>query len=956
MLYTAEDTITRATTRLRKVLDNGSKEAREIVEKLNSKILDNMEITLPALIETISLLFKCESLYSNEKYTVLDLFYDLISDLLRNKESIDLMDIPVSLGKMKFLKNEKNVERAVIVYLKVITLLLKVADTVDLRITIFKVFCTLFMSKSFISSTKCGYLIPPMFKEFLIEYPEFINNLLENQDKLIFCPPLLEIVLVSCQKMNSTLSRLIVLDSIKRNCNKMVIMLQGKGFYDPFYFQLYMERETNPMQEIFPIFCKKSFLEYMFLDVSTRLTSKSIGDIVIEKICEAGTIHFTRLLKEPDTQAASNAGSCAYCPISCNLDKIEETRKTVQAALDQFNISGDAGPLIELMDKLGYKDSYIAAARILRVNTDTNLVLLGKYLGREEHARFLEAFCYSFDFSEYDILTALRVFLLSFNLPGEGQKIERIICAFCKKYSEDGKQDSDTVLSIAMSIIVLNTSIHNVNAIKKITVEEFTQIIMKECKDVDLEYLESLYAQVKQRKLQVPVSNSISLEVIEFLEQMAEADQKLHSVLPVGQRYSYCSSCTKAVYSYIIQKYKMSKSVMAHGTSSEIKTYIRSIVKIGISETIVKDAIEMISDPYLIVKLVDDYKDQIYSLWPAFIEALEKIYLQRDDTGTTPRFFRNIFAFGKEPKKDKKDLFPDSVIFSIIEKTKNISDNELLEISNILQTKMESSKTKALYKTAYILVKNNANRIAVVGSLLEMLMSTGGASGQDILAICETAPFSDILHLLSEFQYKPSKHVTSSVISVLQYIIVVLTNKSLSSREMHAIKEWTNVLIGSESFKLRNSEVVISIWETIEEISLRLDSLGYDSFEIFIKMKDILTKKSRSEILSNTSAYYKNINRMLLCLDILSFSNSPELTEIFSKMISGLLDKDTAGCLSILESCEHVLETIPEIQEKVEEIVYEKTQGIKQPDIKYLKKLIMKMNLKMTPKKEIVDL
>lgn len=950
MLYAAEDTITRSAARLRKLSETAGREPREIIEQFNSKILQEMEVTLYAVLQTIQSLFKCETLSSNEKFSVLDLFYDLMKDLLRNEETVDLGDIPVSLGKMKFLKNEKNVERAVIVYLKVIILLLKVVNTAEHRITIFKVFCTLFMSKSFISSTKCGYLIPPMFKEFLIEYPEFVGNLLDNQDKLIFCPPLLEVVLISCQKMDKVLSRLVILDFITRNSNRLVIMMQGKGFYEPFFFQMYIERETAPVSEMFPIFCKKSFLEYLFLDVSTRLTSKNIPQLILNKIFDSGTINFTRLLKEPE-----HTTECVYCKISEGLKGLELQRKEVQISVEKFNVSGDISGLVKIFEKSGCTEIYKNISRILRAHSDTNLFMLGKYLGKEENIKFLDAFCSSFDFSEYDILTALRVFLLSFNLPGEGQKIERIIYAFCKKYSEDGKQESETVLSIAMSIIVLNTSIHNVNTVKKISLDEFTQITLRGCTDVDVEYLESLYLQIKQKKLQVPVSNYVSAEVIEFLEQQSEADIALHPIVPHAQRYKYCGNCTRAVYKYAIEEYKISEVITARGIPSEIKSYIKACYRTGALEIVIS-TIKLIKDPYLMVGIIEEFKEFICPLWNNFLEMIDKIYQQKEESANTPSFFRNIFAFGKEPKKDKKDTFSDLIIQKIVEETRNIEDKDLMEMSNTLCHRIESGRTKILCKLAYIIVKNNTDRILIVGQLFKVLISTGGASIQEILIVCESSPFSNILQLLATLPYRPSKYITASVIAILQYVISILASKSPSIVEMQGIKEWMSTLITSEPFKLRNNEVIISIWETVEEISLRLDGSGFDGFEIFMKIRDAMALKSKTEVISNTRVYYKNINRVLLCLDILSSSPEVELKNEFISMISAALDKDVPGCLSILESCEHVLESAPEIQKRVEEVVYEKTQGTQYADVKYLKKIVLKMNLRVSPTKEIVDL
>lgn len=51
----------------------------------------------------------------------------------------------------------------------------------------------------------------------------------------------------------------------------------------------------------------------------------------------------------------------------------------------------------------------------------------------EMRSHYLE----NLDFKEKDILEAMRYFLTFLELPGEGQKLERILESFAKKYNKD---------------------------------------------------------------------------------------------------------------------------------------------------------------------------------------------------------------------------------------------------------------------------------------------------------------------------------------------------------------------------------------------------------------------------------------------------------------------------------------------------------------------------------------
>ena len=64
-------------------------------------------------------------------------------------------------------------------------------------------------------------------------------------------------------------------------------------------------------------------------------------------------------------------------------------------------------------------------ARFLRSSTLLDKKQIGEYLGKNKD--FNKEFIHSFDFSQTDVLGALRMFLESFRLPGESQQIDRII-------------------------------------------------------------------------------------------------------------------------------------------------------------------------------------------------------------------------------------------------------------------------------------------------------------------------------------------------------------------------------------------------------------------------------------------------------------------------------------------------------------------------------------------------
>ncbi|KAM0907098.1 hypothetical protein ACQ4PT_016350 [Festuca glaucescens] len=104
--------------------------------------------------------------------------------------------------------------------------------------------------------------------------------------------------------------------------------------------------------------------------------------------------------------------------------------------------------------------------------------LLGDYLGNHDEFSILvlHEFAKTFDFEEMNLDAALRLFLETFRLPGESQKIQRILEAFSERYYEQSPHmfvNRDAALVLSYSVIMLNTDQHNVRVKKKMTEEDF---------------------------------------------------------------------------------------------------------------------------------------------------------------------------------------------------------------------------------------------------------------------------------------------------------------------------------------------------------------------------------------------------------------------------------------------------------------------------------------------------
>lgn len=150
-------------------------------------------------------------------------------------------------------------------------------------------------------------------------------------------------------------------------------------------------------------------------------------------------------------------------------------------------------------------------AAFLRSNTGLDKETLGTYISEpDSDERHLQtairtAYIATFDFEGMRIDEALRAFLESFRLPGEAQKIDRLMDDFAAHFFQVGERgplaSPSATFVLAFSIIMLNTDAHNPQVAKKMSLEEFIRNNRGINDDADLprEFLEETYHSIVQR-------------------------------------------------------------------------------------------------------------------------------------------------------------------------------------------------------------------------------------------------------------------------------------------------------------------------------------------------------------------------------------------------------------------------------------------------------------------------
>ncbi|KTG36660.1 hypothetical protein cypCar_00000907 [Cyprinus carpio] len=150
-------------------------------------------------------------------------------------------------------------------------------------------------------------------------------------------------------------------------------------------------------------------------------------------------------------------------------------------------------------------------AQFLYKGEGLNKTVIGDYLGERDefNIKVLQAFVELHEFADLNLVQALRQFLWSFRLPGEAQKIDRMMEAFASRYCQCNPgvfQSTDTCYVLSFAIIMLNTSLHNPNVRDKPAVERFISMNrgINDGGDLPEELLRNLYESIKSEPFKIP--------------------------------------------------------------------------------------------------------------------------------------------------------------------------------------------------------------------------------------------------------------------------------------------------------------------------------------------------------------------------------------------------------------------------------------------------------------------
>lgn len=235
-----------------------------------------------------------------------------------------------------------------------------------------------------------------------------------------------------------------------------------------------------------------------------------------EEESEEGAELSSSMKKSPSRTRGGGAGSLVLGVVSEGSDRDTtrfeqalKTRREMAEAISLFNSKPKRG--IEFLLSTGrLKKDPIMISEFLHKTENLDATMVGEYLGEGGAFNISVMHAYT-DMNEFSSLTfdgALRMHLSGFRLPGEAQKIDRIMEKFASRYCEcnpDIFANADAAYVLAYSTIMLHTDAHNDTIKKKMTKEDFIKNNrgINDGGDLDPNFLSGLYDRITTTEIKL---------------------------------------------------------------------------------------------------------------------------------------------------------------------------------------------------------------------------------------------------------------------------------------------------------------------------------------------------------------------------------------------------------------------------------------------------------------------
>ncbi|CAL8073990.1 unnamed protein product [Orchesella dallaii] len=224
-------------------------------------------------------------------------------------------------------------------------------------------------------------------------------------------------------------------------------------------------------------------------------------------------------------------------------------KRLYRVGLNLFNKKPEVG-VAYLVKKKFLEGTPPHVARFLISRKGLSKQMIGEYLANLQSPfsmSCLEHFASEIDLASMPIDLALRRFQTFLRMPGEAQKIERVMESFSRRYGVCNPQvvsqfrnGADTVFVLAFAIVMLNTDLHtpHLKQDRRMKLEDFIKNLrgIDDGGDIDREILVGIYERIKQSEFKTGSDHVTQVMKV----QQTIVGKKPNLALPHRRLVCYC--------------------------------------------------------------------------------------------------------------------------------------------------------------------------------------------------------------------------------------------------------------------------------------------------------------------------------------------------------------------------------------------------------------------------------
>ncbi|KAF0720674.1 Aste57867_99 [Aphanomyces stellatus] len=294
---------------------------------------------------------------------------------------------------------------------------------------------------------------------------------------------------------------------------------------------------------------------------------------------------------------------------AANFVSVPDRVKSSHTGIVKFNVKATDGVKFCAANHLVENTPRGVAHFLHEYNAKLDKFQIGEYLGRESAyqggfcVKVLHEFVDMMDFHEMEVDVAIRRYLSYFRLPGEAQKIDRMMEKFAERYHLNNPgvfPSADVAFILSFSVIMLQTDLHNpsIPEEKKMSKEGFVRNNrgINNGDDLPPEYLGGIYDRIKSTPISLKEEQALKFkrETSTFAISTAVLDKQRKEAF--GREREAMVKASEAFFK------RRSPSASAHDKMEKIKTTLSFHVVSDAAENVyVKPMFEIVWAPLLAV-------------------------------------------------------------------------------------------------------------------------------------------------------------------------------------------------------------------------------------------------------------------------------------------------------------------------------------------------------------------